>query len=97
MATALAFVALIAYLFAALSLLAYRGMGARHHASWLAWALLVASGGSALELALTAKSIGVLEALRATLLSAFALGARIGDRCQLPAAGIGGPNASAPK
>ncbi|MCY0389107.1 phage holin family protein [Robbsia sp. Bb-Pol-6] len=97
MPTPLAFVALIAHLVAALHILAYRGGDAHPHASWLAWALLVVSGGSALELALTAKTVGILEALRAGLLSAFVLGARIDVQCSVSSTRIDGPNASAPE
>ncbi|MGI4984534.1 MAG: phage holin family protein [Janthinobacterium lividum] len=93
----LAFVALIAYLLAALHILACRGAGAQHHAAWLAWTLLVVSGGSALELILTGKTVDILEALRAALLSAFVLGARIGGRPAIRETGVGGPNASAPE
>lgn len=93
----LACVALIAYLFAALHILASRGMGAHPHASWIAWALLVVCGSSALELVLTARTIDILEALRAALLSAFVLGARTGRQCGVQASGVGGPKARAPE
>ncbi|MGI4861947.1 MAG: phage holin family protein [Janthinobacterium lividum] len=93
----LAFVALIAYLLAAFHILSSRGVGTYHHASWLAWALLAVSGGSALELVLTAKTVGILEALRAALLSAFVRTGRIDGRCGVQASGVGGPNARAPE
>lgn len=97
MPSPLAFVALIAYLLAALHILAYRGAGAQHHAAWLAWALLVVSGGSALELIFTGKTVDILEALRASLLSAFVLGARIGGQSGIQETGVSAPNASAPE
>ncbi|MGI4856899.1 MAG: phage holin family protein [Janthinobacterium lividum] len=97
MPSPLAFVALIAYLLAALHILAGRGAGAQQHAAWLAWALLVVCGGSALELILTGKTVDILEALRAALLSAFVFGARIGGRSGVQEPGGVGPNASAPE
>lgn len=74
----LALIALAAYIVAALCILAYRRDGARHrhHVSWLAWLLLVALGGSAIELVINAKSVGLFEAARATLFSLFVFSAR---------------------
>ncbi|HDR9024815.1 TPA: phage holin family protein [Burkholderia vietnamiensis] len=74
----LALIALIAYSVAALRILAYRRDGARHrrHVSWFAWLLLVALGGSAIELALHANAVGYFEATRAVLFAVFIFGAR---------------------
>jgi hypothetical protein len=74
----LALIALIAYSVAALRILAYRRDGARHrhHVSWFAWLLLVALGGSAIELVIHAKTVGVFEAARAALFSVLVFGAR---------------------
>ena len=74
----LALIALIAYSVAALRILAYRRDGARHrhHVSWFAWLLLVALGGSAIELVIHAKTVGAFEAARAALFSVLVFGAR---------------------
>ena len=74
----LALIALIAYTVAALRILAYRRDGARyrHHVSWFAWLLLVALGGSAIELAMHAKAVGTFEAVRAILFTILVFGAR---------------------
>ncbi len=74
----LALIALIAYSLAALRILAWRRDGARHrqHVSWFAWLVLVALGGSAIELALHAKAVGWFEAARAVLFAVFIFGAR---------------------
>ena len=74
----LALIALIAYSVAALRILSYRRDGARHrnHVSWFAWLMLVALGGSAIELALHAKSVGYFEAARAVLFTVLIFGAR---------------------
>lgn len=74
----LAFLAFSAYLVAALALVAYRKNGARHrHAvSWLAWALLVVIGGSAIELALAARPVTAFEAGRAVLFAVFVCATR---------------------
>ena len=74
----LALIALIAYTVAVLRIVAYRRDGARHryHVSWLAWLMLVALGGSAIELALHAKAVGPFEAARAVLFSIVVIGAR---------------------
>jgi hypothetical protein len=78
MHVSLAMIALAAHLAAMLRVLAYRRNGARHryHVSWVAWALLVVSGGSAIELALHAKHVGFFEAATAVLLALFVFGAR---------------------
>lgn len=75
---AFALVALLAYAVAALCLLLYRKDGARHrhHVSWIAWALLVTLGGSAIELLLHPKVVGMFEALQAVSISLFIVGAR---------------------
>ena len=74
----LALIALIAYSVAALCILFYRRDGARHrnHVSWFAWLMLVALGGSAIELALHPKSVGYFEAARAVLFTVLIFGAR---------------------
>ncbi|MFP4896816.1 phage holin family protein [Paraburkholderia sp. EG304] len=74
----LALIALIAYSLAALRILAYRRDGARHrqHVSWVAWLLLVVLGGSAIELAVHAGTVGYFEAARAVLFTVFIFGAR---------------------
>ena len=74
----LALIALIAYSVAALRILAYRRDGARHrhHVSWFAWLLLVALGGSAIELIVNAKAVGLFEAVRAVLFTVLIFGAR---------------------
>lgn len=74
----LALLAFSAYLVAVLVLLAYRKNGARHrHAvSWLAWALLVVLGGSAIELVLSARPVTWFDAGRAVLLSLFVCATR---------------------
>lgn len=73
-----AMLALLAYLVAALVLLAYRKNGARHrHAvSWLAWVLLVVLGGSAIELILSPRAPSWFDAGRAALLSLFVCATR---------------------
>jgi hypothetical protein len=74
----LALIALIAYCLAAFRILAYRRDGARHrhHVSWFAWLLLVALGGSALEIVVNAKSVGMFDAARAALFSVLVFGSR---------------------
>ncbi|MEM5451898.1 phage holin family protein [Paraburkholderia guartelaensis] len=74
----LALIALIAYCLAALRILAYRRDGARHrqHVSWVAWLLLVVLGGSAIELAVHANTVGYFEAARAVLFAVFIFGSR---------------------
>ena len=74
----LALIALVAYTLAALRILAYRREGARHrhHVSWFAWLLLVALGGSAIELAIHAQAVGLFEAARALLFTILIFGAR---------------------
>jgi hypothetical protein len=74
----LALIALIAYSVAALRILFYRRDGARHrhHVSWFAWLLLVALGGSAIELAVHSKTVGLFEAARAVLFTVLIFGAR---------------------
>jgi hypothetical protein len=74
----LALIALIAYSVAAIEQDAQRRDGARHrnHVSWFAWLMLVALGGSAIELALHAKSVGYFEAARAVLFTVLIFGAR---------------------
>ena len=74
----LALIALIAYSVAALRILVYRRDGARHrhHVSWFAWLLLVALGGSAIELVIHAKTVGLFEAVRAALFSVLVVSAR---------------------
>lgn len=71
-------IALLAHVGAAVRLLAYRKDGARHrrHVSWIAWALLVVLGGSALELLLQRHPVGFFEAARAVLFSLFIFGTR---------------------
>ncbi|MDR6387569.1 phage holin family protein [Paraburkholderia phenoliruptrix] len=78
MTNPLALIALIAYSLAALRILAYRRDGARHrhHVSWFAWLMLVALGGSAIELAVHAKAVGYFEAARAALFTVLIFGAR---------------------
>lgn len=73
-----ALIALVACVAACLRLLLYRKQGARHrhHVSWLAWALLAILGSSAIDLAVHARDIGFLEAMRTALLSLFVFGAR---------------------
>jgi hypothetical protein len=73
-----ALVAAAAHIAAMVRVLMYRKKGARHrhHVSWTAWALVVVSGGSAIELALHAKHIGLFEAGTAVLLALFVFGAR---------------------
>ncbi|RAS15843.1 phage holin family protein [Paraburkholderia bryophila] len=76
--TPIALIALAAYFAAIVRVLTYRRQGARHrrHVSWIAWALVVVMGGSAIELALHAKSTGIFEAGSAVLLALFVLGVR---------------------
>ena len=73
MLTPFAVIALAAYIASIVRLLTYRRQGSRHrrHVSWIAWALVVVMGGSAIELALHAKSIGVFETGSAVLLALF--------------------------
>lgn len=73
-----AVIALLAYFAAIVRLLIYRKNGARHrrHVSWLAWLLLVTLGGSAIELTINARSVGLFDACRAVLLSLFIFGVR---------------------
>ena len=74
----LAWIALVAYIVAALRILAFRRGGARHRrrVAWLAWLLLVALGGSAIELVVRTQSAGVFETTQAVLVAAFVFGAR---------------------
>jgi hypothetical protein len=71
-------IALVAYLAAIARVLTYRRQGSRHrrHVSWIAWTLVVVLGGSAIELALHAKSMGIFEAGSAVLLALFLFGVR---------------------
>ena len=64
--TPIALIALAAYVAAIARVLTYRRQGARHrrHVSWIAWALVVVMGGSAIELALHAKSTGIFRRCR---------------------------------
>ncbi|PAJ88060.1 phage holin family protein [Burkholderia ubonensis] len=73
-----ALVALGAHLAALARVLIYRRNGARHRhdASWVAWALVVVSGGSAIELALHAKHVGFFETATAVLLALFVFASR---------------------
>ncbi|WP_186113257.1 phage holin family protein [Burkholderia gladioli] len=73
-----AILALAAHFATMLRVLVYRRNGARHrrHVSWAAWALLVVSGGSSIELALHAQHVGIFEALTAVLLAVFVCAAR---------------------
>ena len=78
MLTPFAVIALAAYIASIVRVLTYRRQGSRHrrHVSWIAWALVVVLGGSAIELALHAKSIGIFEAGSAVLLALFLFGVR---------------------
>lgn len=78
MLTPVALIALAAYIAAIVRVLTYRRQGARHrsHVSWIAWALVVVMGGSAIELALDAKSVCIFEAGSAVLLALFVFGVR---------------------
>lgn len=73
-----ALIALAAHIAALVRVLTYQRNGARHrhHVSWIAWALVAVSGGSAIELTLHAKSVGFFEASTAVLLALFVFGAR---------------------
>lgn len=73
-----AVIALAAYTVCIFALLLYRRDGARHrrHISWLAYALLVVLGGSAIELLLQAKAVSYFEAGRAALLALFIVRSR---------------------
>lgn len=70
--------ALVASAGACLSLLSYSKQGARHRrrVSWLAWVLLAVLGCSAIDLAVHARDVGFLEAMRTALLSLFIICAR---------------------
>lgn len=74
----LALIALAAHIAALVRVLTYRKKGARHrhHVSWIAWALVAVSGGSSIELALHAATVGFFEAATAVLLALFVYGAR---------------------
>ena len=78
MVTPLALIAIAAHVAAVLRVLTYRRLGARHrhHVSWIAWALVAVSGGSAVELSLHAKSVGFFQASAAVLLALFVFGVR---------------------
>lgn len=71
-------IALLAYGAGALSILLYRKDGARHRrsVSWVAWLLLVVLMGSAVDLTVNARPIGIFDAMRAVLLAVFIFGAR---------------------
>lgn len=73
-----ALIALAAHVAALLRVFTYRKNGARHrhHAAWLAWAIVAVSGGSAIELTLHAESVGFFEAATAILLALFVYVAR---------------------
>lgn len=74
----IAAIALVAYIAAIARVLTYRRQGSRHrrHVSWIAWALVAVMGGSAIELALHAQSIGIFETGSAVLLALFLFGVR---------------------
>jgi hypothetical protein len=74
----MALIALVAYSVAALRILMWRRDGARHrqHVSWFAWLLLVALGGSAIELALHPQATGCFDAARAVLFTILVFCAR---------------------
>ena len=78
MLTPIALIALAAYVAAIARVLTFRRQGARHrrHVSWVAWALVAVMGGSAIELALHAKSVGIFETGSAVLLALFVFGVR---------------------
>lgn len=73
-----AVIAMMAYTVAILALLLYERAGARHRyrVSWLAYAMLVVLGGSAIELLLHAKAVGYFEAGRAVFLALFIVRSR---------------------
>lgn len=73
-----ALVALAAHIAALVRVLAYRRNGARHRhgVSWIAWALVVVSGGSAIELLLLAEQVGFFQAATAVLLAFFVFASR---------------------
>ncbi|MDE1010735.1 phage holin family protein [Paraburkholderia fungorum] len=73
-----ALIALAAHIAALVRVLTYRKNGARHRhrVSWVAWALVAVSGGSAIELTLHAAEVGFFEAGTAVLLALFVFGAR---------------------
>jgi hypothetical protein len=73
-----AVIAFVAYIAAITRVLTYHRQGSRHrhHVSWIAWVLVVVMGGSAIELALHAKSVGIFEAGSAVLLALFLFGVR---------------------
>lgn len=73
-----AVIALAAYTVAIAALLLYERAGARHrnHVSWLAYALLVVLGGSAIEQLLHAPAVNWFEAGRAALLALFIVRSR---------------------
>jgi Putative 3TM holin, Phage_holin_3 len=84
MNTALVLITLSAYLVSVMSILAYRheGGGRRRPLSWLSWLLLVAAGGSAIDLAVNVKPVDIFDAARAALLGAFVYGSK-GDVSRL--------------
>ncbi|PTB19540.1 peptidoglycan-binding protein [Trinickia symbiotica] len=78
MPTPLALIAFVAHFATLVRVLTYRRNGARyrHHASWVAWALVAVMGGSAIELALHIGQVNIFEAAAAVMLAVFVIRAR---------------------
>ncbi|MGF7190670.1 hypothetical protein JOE11_003721 [Robbsia andropogonis] len=74
----MALVVFLANLAAFLRILTYRPNGARHRPllSWVAWALAVSVGGSAIELALRPRVVSLFDMGSAVMLMLFVIAAR---------------------
>lgn len=74
----MALVVFIANFTAFLRVLTYRSNGARYRplVSWVAWALVVCAGGSAIEVVLHPRVVNVFEMVSAVLLMLFLIAAR---------------------
>ncbi|MBU9297961.1 phage holin family protein [Burkholderia multivorans] len=70
--------ALAAHLAALVRVLMYRRNGARHryHVSWVAWAIVVVSGGASIDIALHAAQVDFFDAATAALIALFVIAAR---------------------
>ncbi|KVE97383.1 hypothetical protein WJ01_07800 [Burkholderia vietnamiensis] len=73
-----AVIALAAHFAALVRVLTYRRNGARHryHVSWVAWAIVVVSGGASIDLALHVEQVDFFDAATAALIALFVFASR---------------------